>query len=167
MKKTGLTRPAVVALTLIAALLLALAPAQLVIRKAVGASLYPALMMPSFGAQDPRPDAVSARRLALVGVRSDGTERDLDLPGILPRSQTVPIIIAMQHFSHPAVIEEPETVSWLTRRIDDAYPDDRFVAVRVVWSDTTIELSSFLQTDVIDDEAGFTVELKHTKESDR
>lgn len=167
MKKAGLTRRAVIALTLAAALLLALAPVQLVIRKAAGASLYPSLMMPSFGAHDPRPDLVSARRLALVGVRSDGTERDLDLPSILPRSQTVPIIIAMQHFSHPAVIEKPETISWLTGRIHDAYPDDRFVAVRVVWTDTTIEIPSFRQTDVIDEDASFTVELGKLKEDNR
>lgn len=163
---TGLTRPAIVALTLGALLLVALAPAQLVLRKAVGNGLYPSLMMPSFGAQDPRPDAVSVRRLALVGVRSDGTERDLDIPAILPRSQSLPMIYAAVQFQHQSEMKDPETVAWLSRRIAVAYPDERFSAVRVIWSEKTIDIPSGDQTDVLDEKASFTIKLQ-TEGTDR
>lgn len=163
--KTTLTRPAVVALTIAAVLLLALAPAQLVLRKAVGTGLYPSLMMPSFGVQDPRPDAVTARELALIGIRGDGTENELDIPGLLPRSQSLPIIIAAQHFPHPSVMRKPATVTWLVGRIEGAYPEERFVAVRVVESDITIEIPSFRQTRTVDDDASFTIDLRTATEA--
>jgi hypothetical protein len=166
MKKTGLSRPAIVALALTTGFLLALAPAQLVIRKALGSSLYPALMMPSFGAHE-ESRTVTAPHLALVGVRSDGTERDLDIPGILPRSQTLPMNIATRHFANRSVMEKPETVEWLSRRIHAAYPDEAFSAVRVVWSETTVEVPSGKRTTREDEKASFTIDLSTTEEAAR
>ncbi|MFE4470266.1 hypothetical protein ACFRFH_15760 [Leifsonia sp. NPDC056824] len=165
--KTTLTRPAIVALTLVAVLLLALAPAQLALRKAVGSEPYPQLMMPSFGAQDARPNLVTARHLTLVGVRGDGTLRELDVDAILPRSQTLPMIIAGLQFQRRSVIEEPESISWLTQRIDAAYPDERFTALRIVWTEVSIEIPSGTQTSRVDDAASFAIDLRNAEEADR
>lgn len=164
--KTTLTRPAIVALTLVAVLLLALAPAQLALRKAVGSSLYPALMMPSFGAQDPNPDAVTTREFALIGVDGDGNERKLAIDSVLPRSQTLPMTIAVLHFPRRSVMTDPETVAWLGERIELAYPDERFVAVRVVWSDTTIAIPSGRQSSTVDEKASFTIDLRKAEGAD-
>lgn len=162
-----LTRPAAIALTLVAALLLALAPAQLVLRKVIGSEPYPQLMMPSFGDHDARPGAVTSPMLRLVGVRSDGSERELDIPSILPRSQTLPIIIARLQFADRAVISKPESVAWLNKRIRAAYPAERFRALRVIWSEETVLVPSGKHTSRLDDDKSYTVELRSPAGGDR
>jgi hypothetical protein len=162
-----LSSSAVLALTIASLFLLALAPAQLVLRKAIGSEPYPQLMMPSFGSHDARSDEVASPVLRLVGVRADGTERELDIPALLPRSQTLPMIIAHIQFSRPEVITQPESVAWLTRRIHDAYPDERFDSLQVLWSQQTIQIGSGTLSSRPDREKSYTVELRSDAKDDR
>jgi hypothetical protein len=152
-----LSRPATRVLLVVMIALIALAPAQLAVRKVAG-ELYPSLMMPSFGNESKNHD-VRFRSLSFRADLEGGGRMDVPIDSLMPKSATLPAIIATVQFADSATMSSPAVAEWLRDRLELAYPGKRFTRLDVIWTKRSFDPATGDGTARVDARRSYSVAL--------